>query len=141
MAPYCPPQPLQILKEEEELDLKKSILNEGIRMEVHTPVKEEKWFRNRIGATAKEERKLLHPILESEFTGPGPIRSVSISYPAQPVRISKRSSLRRKSMSMIRHGHTGEKGSKEFKQALQQDAPHEVHPGWESVRKLAGVIG
>lgn len=138
LAPYCPPQPLQILKEEEEFDLKKSILNEGISMEIHTPVREEKWFRNRTGATAKDERKLLHPILES---GPGPVRSISISYPAQPVRISKRSSLRRKSMSMIRRGHTGEKGSKEFKEALQQDAPHEVHPGWESVRKLAGVIG
>ena len=44
-------------------------------------------------------------------------------------------------MHMIRQGHTGEKGSEEFRQALQRDAQHEIHPGWSSVRRLAGVVG
>ena len=94
-------------------------------------------FRRRTGAMAQEDKK--HLLIEN--IPAGSVRSVSFSYPAVPVKVGKRNALRRKSMHMIRNGYTGETGSKEFQLALQQDALHEVHPGWDSVRRLAGVVG
>ncbi len=49
--------------------------------------------------------------------------------------------IRRQSISLIRQGHTGEKGSLRFRAALRRDASHEIHPGWESIRRLGRVVG
>ena len=49
--------------------------------------------------------------------------------------------LRRQSLCMLKQGHTGEKGSLKFRAALRRDSVNEVHPGWESIRKLTKVIG
>ena len=139
-SPYCPPQSVdegQGHVEEKERDDKGSSSQEA-NLEEKAQTGDES-FRTRTGATAKEEKlskSLLTVIPES-----GPTRSLSVSYPAQPVRIRRRGDMRRKSMSMIKKGHTGQTGSKTFQQALERDAQYEIHPGWESLRKIAGTVG
>ena len=49
--------------------------------------------------------------------------------------------LRRQSLCNLRKGETGELGSKSFQRALRRDSMHEIHPGWESIRKLSKVVG
>lgn len=93
-------------------------------------------FRQRSGATNKKQDVLSLPTLSEDQ----PSRSLSVSY-AKPVPIRKRGNMRRKSMSLIRKGVTGEGGSEAFKQALEKDAEHEIHPGWKSVRRIASAIG
>ena len=57
-------------------------------------------------------------------------------------RLPRRSvDLRRQSLCNLKKGETGELGSKNFRRALQRDSMHEVHPGWESIRKLSKVVG
>lgn len=97
-----------------------------------------KIFRRRTDATSKYNKN--NP--PYNFLGGGcSLRSLSVSHQAQPVPIRRRGNLRRKSMSIIRKGHTGEHGSDAFNQALERDAEHEIHPGWKSIRKIAGVVG
>ena len=49
--------------------------------------------------------------------------------------------LRRQSLCNLRKGETGEMGSRSFRRALRRDSVYEIHPGWESIRKLSKVIG
>ena len=57
-------------------------------------------------------------------------------------RLPRRSvDLRRQSLCNLKKGETGELGSKSFRRALRRDSMHEVHPGWESIRKLSKVVG
>ena len=49
--------------------------------------------------------------------------------------------LRRQSLCMLKKGETGEMGSSNFRKALRRDSMHEIHPGWESIRKLSKVVG
>ena len=49
--------------------------------------------------------------------------------------------LRRQSLCNLRKGETGEMGSKNFRRALRKDSIYEIHPGWESIRKLSKVVG
>ena len=57
-------------------------------------------------------------------------------------RLPRRSvDLRRQSLCNLKKGETGELGSKNFRRALRRDSMHEVHPGWESIRKLSKVVG
>ena len=49
--------------------------------------------------------------------------------------------LRRQSLCNLKKGQTGELGSKGFRRALQKDSVYEIHPGWESIRKLSKVVG
>ena len=49
--------------------------------------------------------------------------------------------LRRQSLCNLRKGETGEMGSKNFRRALRRDSIYEIHPGWESIRKLSKVVG
>lgn len=146
-APYCPPltnEPITIASEKgsEETVAMVTTVETVAKVTVETvtdvtPKEEMEQFRSRSDAVTGDDIKKR---LSVEL--PISIRSQSVSYPASvPVKIEKRTTLRRKSMNMIRQGHTGEKGSKEFKLALQKDAQHEIHPGWNSVRKLASVVG
>jgi len=50
-------------------------------------------------------------------------------------------SIRRQSLSMLRQGHTGERGSRRFRAALRRDSIYEQHPGWDSIRRLGRVVG
>ena len=66
-----------------------------------------------------------------------PVRSQTVNYgTSKGVR-----ELRRQSISLLRQGHTGERGSLKFRAALRKDAAHEIHPGWDSIRKLGRVVG
>ena len=135
-VPYCPPTPPTLLEEEEtkqEASDRQQQLQQLLPNEEPPPTT----FRHRADATARHNKQLLQLSAVSEDT---PSRSFSVSF-AQPVPIRRRGNMRRKSMSMIKKGHTGEVGSEAFKQALEKDAPHEVHPGWKSVRRVAGAIG
>ena len=49
--------------------------------------------------------------------------------------------LRRQSLCNLRKGQTGEMGSTNFRRALRRDSIYEIHPGWESIRKLSKVVG
>ena len=49
--------------------------------------------------------------------------------------------LRRQSLSMLRQGHTGERGSLRFRAALRRDSIYEEHPGWNSIRRVGKTIG
>ena len=49
--------------------------------------------------------------------------------------------LRRQSLCNLRKGETGEMGSTKFRRALRRDSIYEIHPGWESIRKLSKVVG
>ena len=51
------------------------------------------------------------------------------------------SEMRRKSLSLLKQGHTGERGSLKFRAALRKDSIYEIHPGWETIRKLGRVVG
>ena len=53
----------------------------------------------------------------------------------------KRSKLRRYSIHVIARDGVREPGSEQFQRALRQDSVHEVHPGWQSLRRMTGVIG
>lgn len=56
-------------------------------------------------------------------------------------RLPRRSvDLRRQSLCNLKKGEIGELGSENFCQALRRDSMHEVHPGWESIRKLRKVV-
>ena len=68
-----------------------------------------------------------------------PVRSQTINY--GPACSRRTGELRRQSLCMLRQGHTGEGGSRRFKAALKKDSINEVHPGWESIRKLTKVVG
>ena len=67
-------------------------------------------------------------------------RSQSVNYGSQSMNYGTKA-LRRKSLVMLRSGHTGEKGSRRFRAALKKDSIYEGHPGWESIRKLSMVVG
>ena len=53
----------------------------------------------------------------------------------------KRSKFRRYSIHVIARDGVREPGSEQFQRALRQDSVHEVHPGWQSLRRMTGVIG
>lgn len=42
---------------------------------------------------------------------------------------------------MITRDGVREAGSEQFQKALRQDSVHEIHPGWQSLRRMTGVIG
>ena len=134
-APYCPPSQPQ---DEVQVKLEESPPEQlpATKITISKDTAEPRGFRRRTGATEKKTAPQLSSIQEGV-----PSRSLSVSYFAQPVPIRRRGDLRRKSISMIRKGHTGEEGSEVFKQALVKDAQHEIHPGWKSVRRVAGVLG
>lgn len=68
-----------------------------------------------------------------------PHRALTINYGSTHSR--KAVELRRQSLCMLKQGHTGEGGSRKFRAALRKDSVNEVHPGWESIRKLSKVVG
>lgn len=70
-----------------------------------------------------------------------PTRSQTVNYGATPPLSVKNKDLRRQSLVMLRQGHTGEGGSRKFKAALRRDSIYEVHPGWESIKRLSKVVG
>ena len=49
--------------------------------------------------------------------------------------------LRRQSLCNLRKGEMGEMGSKNFRRVLRRDSIYEIHPGWESIRKLSKIVG
>lgn len=53
----------------------------------------------------------------------------------------KKSKLRRYSIHVIVRDGVREPGSEQFQKALRQDSIHELHPGWQSLRRMTGVIG
>ena len=132
-APYCPPEG----KKEEEPPKQKEDVPPVKVTQVDESVVQPDIFRRRTGATARHDK---HQLLGTVHEGM-PSRSLSVSYYAQPVPIRRRGDMRRKSMTMIKSGVTGEVGSVAFTQALEKDAEHEIHPGWKSVRRIAGVLG
>ena len=69
-----------------------------------------------------------------------PQRSYSMSYGLLQPREGA-AYLRRQSLSMLRQGHTGERGSWRFRAALRRDSIYEQHPGWDSIRRLGKVVG
>ena len=71
--------------------------------------------------------------------GPRDLRSVVTMTPT-PLNYLL-SLLRRKSLVNLQKGHTGEGGSFRFRAALRKDSVHELHPGWNSIRKLGRVVG
>lgn len=128
-APYCPPVPE---KKEIPIIINEPILEETQEAEGTEDVLE---FRERTGATAQEIKdRLKQPEVSLN-------RSMSVSYHAQPGRVSKRNTFRRKSMDIIRKRRVDDLGSQKFRDALEQDASHEIHPGWNSIRQLAGMLG
>ena len=122
-APYCPP-----VSEKEMPLIEEPILEEQIE--------EIPEFRARAEANAHEVRDMVN-----QATVQYSNRSVSFSHYAKPGKVSKRNTFRRKSMDIIRKKKSDDLGSKEFRTALEQDASHEIHPGWDSIRRLAGVLG
>ena len=72
-------------------------------------------------------------------------RSVSFSYASPPIprRVAGRSKERRMSMhmGMLRRRGNVVQGSPQFLRAMKQDMEHETHPGWDSIRRLVGVVG
>lgn len=58
-----------------------------------------------------------------------------------PTLLSAPSVYRRKSLVNLKRGHTGEGGSLQFRVALRRDSIHELHPGWNSIKKLGRVVG
>ena len=69
-----------------------------------------------------------------------PRRSYTVNYGLlQPCEGA--TNLRRQSLSMLRQGHTGERGSRRFRAALRRDSIYEEHPGWDSIRRLGKVVG
>ena len=68
-----------------------------------------------------------------------PTRSHTVNYGA--LHSMGASTLRRQSLSMLRQGHTGERGSRRFRAALRRDSIYEQHPGWDSIRRLGRVVG
>ena len=134
-GPYCPPPkpPVEIIIEECIIEKEPSTTENAIDEDVVQPAV----FRRRTGATTKyNKHNPPYAITDSS-------RSLSVSYQAQPVPIKRRGNMRRKSMSLIRKGHTGEQllGSDAFNEALEKDAEHEIHPGWKSIKRIAGAIG
>ncbi len=67
-------------------------------------------------------------------------RSQTIHFDSPPT-TAKNKDFRRQSMVMLRKGHTGEIGSRKFRAALHKDSVYEVHPGWESIKRLSKVVG
>ena len=57
------------------------------------------------------------------------------------LRQDKQRKLRRYSISVITRDGVRESGSEQFQKALKQDSVHETHPGWQSLRRMTGVIG
>lgn len=53
----------------------------------------------------------------------------------------KKKKLRRYSISVITRDGVQEAGSEQFQKALREDSVHEVHPGWQRLRRMTGVIG
>lgn len=129
-APYCSPPKPEVTEMQVEVESSPELSDSNV---VDRNI--EKPFRQRSGATSKKQDALSLPSLPEDQ----PTRSLSVSY-AQPVPIRRRGDIRRKSMSLIRKGVTGEGGSEAFKQALEKDAEHEIHPGWKSVRRIASAI-
>ena len=69
-----------------------------------------------------------------------PRRSYTVNYGLSPP-CEGAANLRRQSLSMLRQGHTGERGSRRFRAALRRDSIYEEHPGWDSIRRLGKVVG
>ena len=44
-------------------------------------------------------------------------------------------------MGMLRRRGNVVQGSPQFLRAMKQDMEHETHPGWDSIRRLVGVVG
>ncbi|CAI8058043.1 Serine/threonine-protein phosphatase 2B catalytic subunit gamma isoform [Geodia barretti] len=68
-----------------------------------------------------------------------PMRSQTINY--RSLSVQESNSFRRKSLVNLKRGRTGEGGSYRFQAALRRDSVHELHPGWNSIRKLGRAVG
>jgi hypothetical protein len=68
-----------------------------------------------------------------------PMRSQTINY--RSLSVQESDSFRRKSLVNLKRGRTGEGGSYRFQAALRRDSVHELHPGWNSIRKLGRAVG
>lgn len=68
-------------------------------------------------------------------------RSVSFSYQSPPIP-RRGGQSRRMSMHLGQLSRNGgfEEGSLPFRKAMRQDLEHETHPGWDSIRRLVGVV-
>ena len=66
---------------------------------------------------------------------------VQLRQEAVKLRQDKQRKLRRYSISVITRDGVRESGSEQFQKALKQDSVHETHPGWQSLRRMTGVIG
>lgn len=80
------------------------------------------WSRQRARALSRPEAQLLTPEILK-------------------LREQKRKKLRRYSISVIARDGVREAGSEHFQKAVQRDSVHELHPGWQSLRRMTGVIG
>ena len=101
---------------------------------------------------SKSDRKkrpvtIMLPVEEKEegkrlVTLRSPMRSATMRVKkTSPSATDNNKVMRRKSLVMLRRGHTGEGGSAKFMDALKMDSINEVHPGWESIKKLTRVVG
>ena len=99
-----------------------------------------------IPETDKEEQKQEVLVRRDNKMGSPNLRRPVRSQRAQTIHFdspptSRNKDFRRQSMVMLRQGHTGERGSRKFRAALRKDSVYEVHPGWESIKKLSKVVG
>ena len=130
-APYTPP--------EKEVTEEKVSTKEEVRVVVTEPVQTEEAFPE---VQPKPLSEIEKNLAASAFIAP---RSVSFSYASPPIprRIAGRSKERRMSMhmGMLRRRGNVVQGSPQFLRAMKQDMEHETHPGWDSIRRLVGVVG
>lgn len=95
--------------------------------------KEEETGLEEIKEEGEQEEKEEQPVIS-------PKRSLTVNYGL--LRPHEGASyLRRQSLSMLRQGHTGERGSRRFRAALRRDSIYEEHPGWNSIRRVGKTIG
>ena len=132
-CPVAPPPPDVICPVElsnTEAQGEAELTAEPSNEKVETKKVEEKERKKKLGVTFMVEG-------EVRLRRNPPSRSQTMSN-----RNQKRSvDLRRQSLCNLRKGQTGEMGSKSFQRALRRDSMHEIHPGWESIRKLSKVVG
>jgi len=57
------------------------------------------------------------------------------------LREEKKKKLRRNSINVLARDGVHETGSEAFQRAVRRDSIHECHPGWQSLRRMTGVIG
>ena len=129
-APYTPPEK-EVTEEKVNMEEVKVVVTEPVQIEEPVPEVQPK-------PLSEIEKNLAASAFISS-------RSVSFSYASPPIprRVAGRSKERRMSMhmGMLRRRGNVVQGSPQFLRAMKQDMEHETHPGWDSIRRLVGVVG